>query len=356
MQRPMLISLSYIALSVSALVCLGCATTPHATPAKCQFETGIPGPEDFVLDAQARGGPRLIVSSQQRRIVDKEGAPRFAGALFSVPLLQVNDKSLRLGEAQRLQMRNRDDLAFHPVGMDLHLQADGSRRLYVINRASPGRSLIEIFEIHDNEALFRQRLEDPLLVSANDLVALDDDELYVSNDLTSPSWRASLDTLLAVPTGNVVHYRSGQWRVVIDKLAFANGITTSAAGDHLYVAEMRGKAVLDFPRDLHKGDLAPLRRSFSIPGNVDNISREDGPWLDVAAHPDLLALAASFDDADKRAPSRAYRLNVRTGALQPLFADDGRQVSAASVAMRFGNQVILGQLLEDGLANCQTQR
>lgn len=334
----------------------GCASVPAAPAGSCQLETGIPGPEDLVLDEFAKQGPRLIVSSQQRRAHDAAGVMRFTGGLFSLPLLRVGNKSAQLGEAQRLLLRNRDDLAFHPVGLDLRVQADGSRRLYVVNRPAPGRSVVEIYELRDRQAIFRQRLEDPLLVSANDLVALDDDELYVTNDLIGPAWRASLDTLLGLAVGNVVHYRQGQWQLVIDHLAFANGITLSPAGDHLYVAEMRAGTVRDYSRDPVTGRLNAKARVFRVPGNVDNLSWENSTWLNVASHPDLLALAASMDDVNKRAPTQTYRLNIKTGELRPLFFDDGQQVSAASVAMRVGDRVILGQLLDDGVANCRAMQ
>lgn len=330
-----------------------CASVPAAPSDSCQLETGIPGPEDFALDEFAPGGSRLIISSQQRRAHDDSGALRFAGALFSLPLLSVGHHSVQFGAAQRLVLRNRDDLAFHPVGLDLHLQPDGRRRLYLVNRAAPGRSVIEIYEVRGKEALFRQRLERPLLLSANNLVALDDDELYVTNDLTGPQWRSSLDTLLAVPSGNVLRYHDGRWTVVVKGLAFANGIAISAAGDHLYVAEMRAGTLHDYSRDPLTGRLQQQARTFTVPGNMDNLSWENSSWLNVASHPDLLALAGSMDNANKPAPSQAYRLNVHTAELRPLFADDGQQVSAASVALRIGDRVILGQLLDDGVANCR---
>lgn len=347
--RPrQIVSMSCFVVAVLAFVSLAaCQTTAALKPVSCQVETGIPGPEDFALDARATGGPRLIVSSQQRRGASVDGIMPFDGALFAVPLHQG-----RLGEAQRLSISNRDDVAFHPVGIDLRVQADGSRRLYVANRLVPGRSVVEIYELRALQLIFRQRLASPLLVSANDLVALDDDALYVSNDFLGPSWRMPFDVLFGLPSGNIVAYRDGHWSQAVSGIAYANGLILSPAQDHLYVAAMRGGGVLDFLRDPATGALGDAPKLLKVPGGVDNLQWEDGHWLNLTSHQDLLGIAESLNDPSRRVASHAYRLDVRSGALQILFADDGQQVSIASTAWRVGDRLILGQLIEDGLVSC----
>jgi len=59
------------ALSLGAALASGCATLVPV-PLSCpdRFAAAYPGPEDIELDTHDGGGPRLIVSTQERRVVN----------------------------------------------------------------------------------------------------------------------------------------------------------------------------------------------------------------------------------------------------------------------------------------------
>ncbi len=327
-----------------------CRTVAPAPEGACQIVSGLPGPEDFDLDADWGEHGRLIVSLQERRL-RQDGGQRPPGALAWVPLKTGG----RLGEARRFVVENRDDLAFHPHGISLARQPAGDLRLYVINHLAEDRHPIEIYELRADRLVFRQRLESPLLTSPNDLIALADDELYVSIDRSHRGPLSYLEGAVSWPGGKLLHHRAGRWRVAIEGVAYANGVAVNGAGDRLYLAAVREEGVREIARDPSTGALGETLRFLAVGSGVDNLMWERPGVLNVAAHPDVLAFVRHVSSADSHSPSEVYRIDLATGGVTRIFTDDGSSVDAASTARVVRGRVLLGQVYDPELASCALQ-
>jgi arylesterase/paraoxonase len=251
-----------------------------------------------------------------------------------------------------LPLLNRDDRPFHPHGVDLWTTATGERRLFVINHLDADSHAVEEYGVQGDALVFRRRLQDPLLRNPNDLVAAGDDEFYASNDHSWPGALSYIEGALSFPGGDLVHYRSGQWRVAVEGVAYANGVEVDAAGERFYLAAVRELRVREYLRDPATGELGTLVRSFDVGSGVDNLMWQDPRTLLVAAHPDVLAFARHAADPGQPAPSQIFALDVVDGSSRLLFGDDGGQVAAASTGWVSAGLLVMGQVFDDGLVSC----
>ena len=133
----------------------------------------LPGPEDFAVDRSA-SPPRILVSSRDLRGCKSKSCP--VDGIYSVPL----DGSP--APERPLSLTGRDNCSFHPHGISLTQELDGSKFLYVINhhdaadaspsrgcfRQAPGSPLrerpvtsVEVFRVEPSRLVFLLRLADP---------------------------------------------------------------------------------------------------------------------------------------------------------------------------------------------------
>ncbi len=392
--------------AAQALACTrpGAACDPAPPPACWNLAPSVVGPEDLVFD---QADERLLVSSQDRRT---EPEPR--GGIWSVPL--KND-----GTAHELALVGRDDCSFHPHGIDLVQAKDengnvGSWLLYVINHhdaadREPKRGCfsaaglrgvgsgpitsVEVFRVGRYRLEFLQRLADPaILTHANDLVALPDGDLWV----TDPP-RGKLATLLDAtglrPSSKIDHFdcvaRSdgrcrGTWKTAPivaaggehPKIPEANGIAYRACpaassgavrggcSDRLYVAAGAGGAIHVF--DVTADGALLVSRVIEMPGktNPDNLTwaNAEKTRLLAAAHPDLRRFLQHMQAPEVPSPSEVVEVSVVDGASlrRRILRDEGGLISAASVALRLrgtprssADIVVLGQVFDSGVFACQ---
>lgn len=292
---------------------------------------GIPGPEDLVLDTLS-GTPRLLVSSADRREGGREGQ------IFTVELS---------GYAAKALPRNGGPAgpSFNPHGISIVKDNDGTSLLYVVNHRSDGKGKKEhsivVYEMFQDRLAFIKELTSPLLVSPNDLCALPDGSMYISNDGSGKG--GMMEIILSRKKSTVVWYDgSGNWRVSADKLAMANGIQVSGAT--LFLAVTRENAVYAYGIGPN-GSLETREKLASVKG-ADNITLE-GDFLYIAGHVKDLALASHMTNPARKAPSTVFRIRKNDGETVIVFQDDGNLISAASVAVPYEGTLFIGQIADD---------
>ncbi len=326
---------------VLATAVAGCASGRATAAAGCHFAQGMWGPEDIELDRQDPRGPRLIVSSQKRE------RARPPGAIFSIPLASGG----AFGEPKPLTLAGRGERAFHPHGISLVPGAPPL--LYVINHVTSREHAVEVFEIDGDTLRFRRPLlTDPLLTTPNDLVALRNGQIYVTNSGAGPSFGGMLAALFGLRHGTVVRFDGRRWSRAAEDIAFANGIAVNTAGDLLYVGGARDKAIHVFPRRPETGEIGERIRTLEIGSGADNLTWADAHTLLAAAHPSIRAFAWHGAGLASTAPSEVYRVDVRDGSVTRAFADDGTNVSAASTAILHDGRLYLGQVINDRVVSC----
>ncbi|MFP2925469.1 SMP-30/gluconolactonase/LRE family protein [Pyxidicoccus sp. 3LG] len=316
---------------------------PHFA-GRCTPVPGMPGAEDITFH------PTLgyaYVSSDDRRAT-QAGRP-VPGGIYRYDPTSSAPPVLLTGSFSR---------DFHPHGLSLFVAPDGRQTLYVINHSETGVHQIERFDVGaDGMLIHRQTLKDAALVSPNDLVAVDAERFYVTNDHGYPRGAMQVvEEYLQLAVGNVLYFDGQGFREVIRGTAYANGINRSEDGRTVYLAQVIGRTLTVYERDLASGALTE-RRTLELGTGPDNIEVDARGHLWIATHPKLLSFASHAKDVTgaTRAPAQVLRLKPSGDSLEveEVFLDDGRQTAGLAVAAVSGNRMLLGPVFEPTLLSCE---
>ena len=319
---------------------------------------GLIGVEDIVIDHERA---MAYVSAIDRRDLS---APR--GAIYLVPLYP-DEGPLLLNDLTEAMPQD-----LHPHGIDLYIDEDGTRRLFVVSHAGGRRSeqgsYILIYRLGETGYLeLQETVSNPGIIHhPNNVAAIGPREFFVTLDLAaaSNSLQEKVDIALKRRTGALVHVRNGKARKVAGPFAMANGVAFDRSTATLYVAETLKRAVHAF-RVTDKGGLLPLDR-VSTPGHVDNIAMSDSGDLYIAGHIDVVAFARLMADADRISPSDIIRFDAAAngnalsgGPTEIMQTDGGPQfgantgLSAMTVAAVHRNIMLIGSVYDPNIWRCE---
>ncbi|MDA3896460.1 MAG: SMP-30/gluconolactonase/LRE family protein [Desulfobacteraceae bacterium] len=303
---------------------------------QCHKVKVAPGPEDFVLDT-SHGGPRLLVSSHDRR------DPETSGGIYYFDIkTEKTSEMLRLDEPDKIA-------AFKPHGMDIRI--DGHRTLLYVIIHDPYaheerlENAVIIYEVIQNHLCFVELLEDAeLLWSPNDLSVLPSGDIYLTNDI-----HGSLDMYTRSKSSEIVYYdhKAKTWKMVADDIAFANGIL--AESNRVYVTATLDDQILVFPRE-ENGELGTPEQVVHVKG-ADNLMRYKNSLL-TTAHYDDMAFLNHKNNSENYAPSVVFRIRPEMYAKDTVFVDDGKMISAASTAMIYRDKLYISQVFDPYIVVC----
>ncbi len=306
--------------------------------AACTPVTGIPGPEDIQVHEQSR---QAFISSLDRRQNDARGA---------IHVFNLDDPLASDGFRDRT---GGTPAAFRPLGIDYY--EDGEvRRLFVVNEAGPS---IEVFDVGGNGDLTHvETFAERRLTSPNNIAAAGPRQFYVTNDVRSGrnSRVSDLHFLLRHGLGDVYFVDGAVWRHVAEGLRFANGVALSPDGGMLYVAETSGKAVRVYDRDEASGALT-LNDTIKLKAAPDNINVDASGDVWIGALPKPLTVPRLKSNASAKAPSEVFRIDA-SGGPETIYRDDGTELSAATVAARARDKLLIGALYEQKFLLCDLPR
>ncbi|WP_164014638.1 SMP-30/gluconolactonase/LRE family protein [Pyxidicoccus trucidator] len=317
--------------------------SPHFA-GRCAPVSGMPGAEDITFH------PTLgyaYVSSDDRRAT-QAGRPVQGGIYRYDPASSEPPMLLTAAFPH----------SFHPHGLGLFVAPDGTQTLYVVNHPAPGQQQIERFEVGaDGMLVHRQTLRDAALVSPNDVVAVDSERFYVTNDHRFPPGALQVvEDYLQLALGNVLYFDGRSFREVVRDTAYANGINRSADGRAVYLAQSVGRSLTVYTRDADSGALTE-QRTIPLGSGPDNIEVDAQGHLWLGSHPKLLDFAAHANDVSgaTRAPAQVLRLKAPGDSLdtEEVFLDDGRQTAGSAVAAVSGKWMLLGPVFEKELLRCE---
>jgi arylesterase/paraoxonase len=219
-------------------------------------------------------------------------------------------------------------------------------------------STVEIFDIPAGGApVWRRSVKGAWLRRPNDVEPVGPDLFYVTHESDAAAgsagelwgWATGADR-----TGAVFYFDGREGRRVADGMTFANSVSVSADGSLLFATSTLSGHLHVYRRDATTGALSDLRRHF-IGRGPDNIDRTTDGVLTVAMHPAMLRFLWHAADAARRSPVRVAEITDPGSAAPPVrdvFASDGASFSAASVAVRMDDKLILGAVYDDGVAIC----
>jgi hypothetical protein len=298
-----------------------------------------PGTEDVVLDTFFNQ-KRLLVSCSQRR----KDMPHFG----EIVAYNLNNK--KLDTLTRKEEPN--GLVFNPHGIDLVRNTENELMLYVVNHDHSGEKKVNsilLYEVKGSNLIFVKQYLSDLLISPNDVSGLPDGGIYVTNDSKHRKMGFTwlMEKLFKMRTSKVV-YGNGdgsKWIVATKRLAYANGIY--ADKNRVIVAACQKKDLVVYKRN-PDGSLTK-EKGIKVVTGLDNITMIDDSMLLVATHPSQGKFIKHARDAGKPSPGIVYGVNIASGTKQAMYANDGTQISANSVALFYEGKIYIGQVFQDWL-------
>jgi arylesterase / paraoxonase len=352
---------------------------------------GLIGPEDFAIDYTTNTKEQTVVyiSVSDRRNKDMPGGIFvYTPGTHSVPKrMSISSKKENVDTYFKKE--------FFPHGISLF-----QNQLFVINHRRDANesnvSLVEIFQISNdknhlthidtikdnitNKFYDKNNLKDIGRVDLNDLVATGPRQFYATDNRID-KWKIFKNIIAAVgfSRGNRVVYFNGEKYnpTPIQSLSFANGINVSqplkSSKDNgktqhkfLYVSSSANGSLYAYQfKDSRSDKPESLERidRIGLNSGLDNIEWQeaDRKNLLIASHPSLLSFLRHGKKKDpiKYAPSEVFRipLNTENGTfektkIEQIFYDDGKRLSASSVAVMNPPNLLLGAVYENKILSC----
>ena len=289
-----------------------------------KIEVG-PGPEDMVLDTLY--GPRLIISCSARR-----DAYQPYGEIESLDLLTRERKILT-------RHKEPDSLLFKPHGIFL----DGQTLYVISHEREPDLHPILLYRVHGDSLEFMELINNPLLNSPNALVSGREGEIYVVND--SGKRGSIMEKILKLKRASLLMLKKdslGLWspQYMAIELSYPAGI--NRIGNTIYAGDAIQNQVHVY-RVSEKG-LKPQVSLKGLKGN-DNIRIHDRKIL-TCCHVKPFRFIGHAKSSEKKSPAEVFLIDPKTGDSQSLFSTDGSQISGASTAIIFGDDLYISQVFD----------
>ncbi|MBX3420382.1 MAG: SMP-30/gluconolactonase/LRE family protein [Pirellulaceae bacterium] len=306
--------------------------------------TDVVGGEDITID-HARQIAYISADDRQTRARQPDQA---VGGIYRLDISDVH--------AQPVLLKRQPNEPIAPHGISLYQSPSGDSHLFVVDHQLPEHRILHyVVEPNAGLRLVNTFQDATWMISPNDVVAIDEQRFYFTNDHGSATgWGKFFEEYLQLSRGSVVYYDGKGYSKVATQIAYANGINTSADASYVYVASPIGKQLIVYRRDQASGKLEKLRTVLLGTG-VDNIERDTDGNLWVGCHPKLLSFVRHARDTRRLAPSQVLKL-TRKGehdfSVAEVFLDDGSQLSASSVAAVSGSVMLIGPVLDKKLLRC----
>lgn len=257
-----------------------------------------------------------------------------------------------------------DELRPHGMGLWHGAAAPGQPpelRLFSVQHG-PERESVEIFAIEPSagdpsgvQARHLRSVTSSAFISLNDVTPIGPESFYATNDHgRRPPLGFLIEDFLFLSNASVVLFDGQSARRVASDLRYANGITADRGGRYVLVAETTAERISVFARQPDGGLQRVSQRMLGTA--PDNFAQDEQGTYWVAAHPSALRFLQHAGKAAPPAPSQALRFQLREdGQIEDLgmpWQDDGRLLSASSVAVRSGPHLFVGPVFAPGIAAC----
>ncbi|KAG0089784.1 Serum paraoxonase/arylesterase 2 [Podila epicladia] len=274
----------------------------------------IPGPAAIEIDDRDK---LAFVSSDDR---SWKQSSRFFHRPSSKTELNGGIYTLRLSQKHtspkecKLKGYTYDD--FHPAGMSLFQYQDDSKawinRLFVINHSHKG-DVVELFDYSPatNSLTFVKRIESSLFVTPKDIVAVDQDRFYLTNQHgMAVKYGRVVEDLAGLALGSVVYYNGKTSFKVLESLANPYGIAISPDATQLYISAFseRSVHVYNMTEDIEVGELVH-DVDIWVGNHVDNLSVDKHTGdLYVASHPSYSTYLRHSLGYEPQSPSHVVKI------------------------------------------------
>ncbi len=311
----------------------------------CNSIYGLEGPEDIILFNDSTA----FISADPRRI-EKAASSFYSyenkthyskqGSIF-----KYNTKTRKL-----LDLTSKIDFEFHPHGISIY-ESNNEIYLNAVNHTSKGNSVIS-FILADNRLVFIKEIISPLLVSPNDLVMINENQFYITNDHGSNNVVSKLlEDYLQLSKSNILFYDGNQFIISANKLKYANGINISNDFKNIYVAETIGKSIRIYDRDEVNNNLN-LSDIINVNSGVDNIELDQQGNLWIGSHPKLFSFLRHAKNKENLSPSQVIVISEGSYEITEVFLSNGEDMSGSTVAAIYNKNLLIGSVFENHFLHC----
>lgn len=294
----------------------------------------IPGAEDIMISPDKEFA---IISSTDRKKI------RTTGELYGNLYLM----DLTTEEFTTANITSELDFDFGPHGISMR-KKDSIYKVMAISHTHEGHT-IEVFNLKRGILKHENTLTNDLMVSPNDLVMIDENRFYFTNDHKyTEGFGKFIEDYLGRALSNVIYFDGTSYREVAKNIAYANGINYDPERKLLFVASPR-KFVIKVYSVLDNGDLDFIE-DIDCGTGVDNIEIDNEGYLWSGCHPNLLKFSAYAAGKEKIAPSEIIKIDYRGTndySVETIYLEDGSTMSAASVAVPFNDYILAGNVMDD---------
>ncbi|KAK6731938.1 hypothetical protein RB195_008034 [Necator americanus] len=308
--------------------------------------------------------------SEDIALVEEEGiAFVTSGVLYMIPrgkdvkgqifLYDFNQKGTWNAEPLKINGKFDQD-NFHPHGISHVVTSAGTIRLFVINHSNAFHHSVMVFDWNrkTRQLDFVRIVKDEKFIRPNDLVAVTEDAFILTNDGSAQTVLTNvLEILSLIPSGSVVYHNGKTSSWLIDRATSPNGIILDREHKHLIVSHVNDKMLSVYRIEK---DYLSLFKIVDVPlmTIADNLYMDKYGAVWTGAHPimkELFGHVSNCEDLSKYAPSQVLRIkfseDFKTWEITEPFMDDGRLISASSIAVPFKNQLLIGSVCRQ-LVHC----
>jgi len=330
----------FVLLLVLAFVANVLLTTGYFRSIENKFEgkvlqkIALKGAEDITIN---HIDSFAIISATARQSIPKTQDE--VGGLYFLDLKGIHNKPILLTADFKKP--------FAPHGISM-LKTDSTYTLMAVNHTLTGHS-IEVFKLNGKHLIHQKTLTHPSMVSPNDIVLIDENRFYFTND---HKYIKGLGRLVedygGLAVSNVIYFDGENYIEVADGIGYANGINYDVTRKLLFVASPRKFLVKVYIRN-DDGSLDFIENIDCNTG-VDNIEFDTDGNLWIGAHPNLLRFAAYAKGNKETSPSEIIKINYRTKGdytIEQIYVEDGSIMSGSTVAAPFGDLILTGNVMDD---------
>ena len=297
-------------------------------------KVSLPGAEDITI---SNTGEFALISSTDRKAIPLKDEEH--GGLYYM--------ELESGNFEVTPLTTSFTKSFAPHGISM-IKKDSTYKVMAVNHTTQGHS-IEVFELDGENMTHEKSLTDPSMVSPNDLVLIDENHFYFTNDHGHTKGIGKfLEEYGGLSLSNVVYFDGSNYREVASGIAYANGINFDPKRNLVYVASPRDFMVKVYAKN-EDGSLRFIE-DIACGTGVDNIELDTEGNLWIGAHPNLIGFSQYAKGKKTIAPSEIIKINYRGKndySVEKIYVEDGSTMSASTVAAPFGSFILTGNVMDD---------
>ncbi|MGH1336365.1 MAG: SMP-30/gluconolactonase/LRE family protein [Aureispira sp.] len=294
----------------------------------------IKGAEDIMISVQ---DSFALISSTDRSKTPPEREED--GGLFLI--------DLRTKDYVPIPLTASFNQPFAPHGISF-FKKDSTYQVMAINHREEGHS-IEVFELQEKRLKHLKTLKHASMIQPNDLVMLDENRFYFTNDHGYTAGVGKLaEEYAGLAVSNVIYFDGQDYREVAKGIAYANGINLDVKRNLLYVASPRHFLIKVYAKE-EDGSLTFIE-NIPCGTGVDNIEFDKEGNLWIGAHPNLLRFNAYAEGKEATAPSEIIKIAYRNKGdytVEKVYVGDGSAMSGSTVAAIFGDLIFVGNVMDE---------